>query len=75
MISAYKCGKCGVISDQKDHICQPQEVESRAEFCGSGPEHISQMCEPMAENLRFQCFTCGRPSEHPNLVCSPTPIR
>lgn len=75
MNSAYKCGKCGVVSVEENHVCQPEEVVSRGEFCGSGPEHVSQMCDSMSDRLNFQCNSCGRPTDHPNLVCSPIRIR
>ena len=74
MASAYKCGTCGVISDESDHLCRPDEVP-RAEYCGSGPEQIARICEEMDRNLEFQCFTCGRPTDKPDLVCNPLPIR
>lgn len=75
MSSVYKCGTCGVISNQQDHLCQPGEMASSDDFCGSGPENISQLCDSMSENLRYQCYNCGRPSENPNLLCQPHSVR
>jgi DNA-directed RNA polymerase subunit RPC12/RpoP len=75
MSAAYKCGTCGVISDENSHLCRPEELAGRAEFCGSGPENIGQICEQMDQKLEYQCFTCGRPTDKPDLVCNPTPIR
>ncbi|WP_303720613.1 hypothetical protein [Malonomonas rubra] len=75
MMESYKCMTCGVISDEMDHLCEPEQMQSRKEYCGSGPEHISKMCDEMDRNLQFQCFTCGRPSDKPDMICNPTPIR
>jgi len=75
MASAYKCGTCGVVSDEQEHLCQPAEMAHHAEYCGSGPEQISQMCDAMDAKLEFQCFTCGRPTDKPDMVCNPTRIR
>jgi len=74
-MSTYKCGTCGVVSDEGGHLCAPEEVAGRSEFCGSGPEKISQICTEMDQSLEFQCFTCGRPTDKPDLVCNPTRIR
>ncbi|BCR06193.1 hypothetical protein DESUT3_32620 [Desulfuromonas versatilis] len=74
-MKTYKCSSCGVISDERDHLCKPEKNASRADYCGSGPEKISQMCDQMDQNLKYQCFTCGRPTDKPDLVCNPTPIR
>jgi len=75
MASSYKCGTCGVISDESDHLCRPDTIADRSEFCGSGPENIGRICEEMDRKLEFQCFTCGRPTDKPDMVCNPTPIR
>jgi len=75
MFSNYKCGKCGVVTDNKNHLCKPEPVENKSEFCGSGPDRDSQICESMAQHLSFQCSTCGRPAEKPELVCKPVSIR
>ena len=74
MAATYKCGTCGVISDESEHLCQA-EATSRAEFCGTGPEGIGKICAEMDRNLAYQCFTCGRPTDKPDMVCNPTPIR
>ena len=36
MFSNYKCGKCGVVTDNKNHLCKPEPMENKSEFCGSG---------------------------------------
>lgn len=75
MFSNYKCGNCGVVTDNKNHLCKPEPVENKSEFCGSGPDRDSQICESMAQHLSFQCSTCGRPADKPELVCKPVSIR
>lgn len=75
MSSGYKCKRCGVISERREHVCQPREVEYRAEFCSFKEDNFDMMCDSIAENMNFQCDICGRPTEKPNMVCSPTPIR
>jgi hypothetical protein len=75
MSSIYKCGTCGVVSDERGHLCEPEKTASWAEFCSSGPEHVSQICEEIDRKLEFQYFTSGRPTDKPDLFCNPTPLR
>lgn len=74
MMDSYKCGTCGVVSDQKEQMCEPVETKME-EYCGSGPEHISQVCEEMDQRMDHQCSTCGRPTDNPEMVCDPWRIR
>lgn len=74
MSPTYKCERCGVISDRQDHLCRPGKTEN-TDFCGSGPQQGSRICEPMAQHLQYQCSACGRPAEKPDLLCKPAIIR
>ena len=74
MFSTYRCDTCGVVSDNKEGLCQPEKLANRMDYCGSGQEHGNPVCDRMDRKLAYQCFTCGRPAAVPDLVCSPTLI-
>lgn len=75
MFPTYKCGNCGVIADDENHVCNPGPMMDKGEFCGSAPDRDSQICETMAQHLSYQCSSCGRPAVKPELVCKPVSIR
>ncbi len=75
MTKTYECGICGVISKEKSHVCNPRTLESRHDYCGQSGEKAEQMCEPMSSRLEYECTSCGRPAETPEMVCSPGKIR
>jgi len=70
MSELYECQTCGVISQERGHVCSPKSVESRADFCGTTPED-AQMCDSMKESPHYHCDNCGRPAEKASMVCSP----
>lgn len=74
MATVYKCGSCGVVSREKGHLCESEPLEGKYDYCGQDFEPVVSMCETMREGLRFECETCGRPAERPDLVCRPTKV-
>ncbi|HEX9778234.1 MAG TPA: hypothetical protein VGA63_08820 [Geopsychrobacteraceae bacterium] len=74
MADTYECATCGVISEGTEHLCKPRILEGKHDYCGSGAEKVSQMCETMSGSLEYECASCGRPAENPDLVCQPTRI-
>ncbi|HAD04190.1 MAG: hypothetical protein A2091_09525 [Desulfuromonadales bacterium GWD2_61_12] len=73
MTNLYECGRCGVVSEASNHLCQPLEVAGREGYCGIlAPRDI---CDSMQESLTFECASCGRPAENKELLCDPHKIR
>jgi hypothetical protein len=70
----FKCDRCGVVSDQSDHLCRPHQLADRMEYCGQPVEESGAICTPMIKNLSYECGSCGRPAEKPEMVCKPKEI-
>lgn len=73
MTRIYECGSCGVVSEDKGHLCVPKELASRDEFCGTNPDR--DICDTMSESVTFECGTCGRAAESKELLCHPHKTR
>jgi len=71
MAEKYECGTCGVVTHEKEHLCNPVEVARKGDYCGRSGEKSEAMCEPMNASLEYTCSSCGRPTEDPDMVCSP----
>jgi hypothetical protein len=75
MLPTCKCGNCGIIASDENHVCKPGPMMDKVEFCGSAPDPDSGMCETMARHLSYKCSACGRPAVSPDLICKPVSIR
>lgn len=73
MTSLYECSKCGVVSETREHLCQPQEVENRDAYCGVNPDR--DICDTMHESVSYECGICGRAAESKELLCHPHKTR
>jgi hypothetical protein len=71
MAEKYECGTCGMVTHEKEHLCDPIEIARKGDYCGRSGETDEAMCEPMSSSLEFTCSSCGRPTEDPDMVCSP----
>lgn len=69
MTKLYECSNCGVVTEDKQHLCQPKEVEGKEEYCGVNP--VRDICEKMNESVSFECRICGRAAESKDLLCDP----
>jgi hypothetical protein len=74
MKEVFECGTCGVVSEAREDLCAPREVEAKKDYCGSAGE-TSEMCGIMLKTLKYECGSCGRPAEEAELVCQPIKIR
>lgn len=66
----YECSSCGVISQEDEHLCQPQRLENMGVYCGTQKVE-PHMCDEMKAHLPHVCGTCGRPAEQADMVCDP----
>lgn len=73
MSKLYECSNCGVVTEDKQHLCQPKEVGSKDEYCGTNP--VRDICDEMNESVRFECANCGRLAESKDLLCDPHRIK
>ena len=70
MSDLYKCGTCGVVTEDKDQICDIESISGKEEYCNHS-ESFDQMCDDMQEHADFVCSSCGQPADSPELLCSP----
>lgn len=66
----YECTTCGVVTNNKKHLCQAEEV-AEGRSCGGDREKEKAMCDPMQQKADFRCGFCDRPSSDPELLCNP----
>lgn len=69
MTKLYECEKCGVVTDERSHLCSPRSVASLDSYCGSAGD-ASQMCDSIRESAKYTCITCGRSAESAGMVCN-----
>ncbi len=70
MSELYKCGTCGVVSEDKGQICDVEAVMHKDEYCSQN-ESFDQMCDDIQDQADYVCSSCGRPSDQASLLCSP----
>jgi hypothetical protein len=70
MTTLYECGTCGVVTQQREQVCAPKQVDSKSAYCGMAPDS-GEMCSDMKEHLAYVCGSCGRPAEQAELLCDP----
>ena len=70
MTAIYECGTCGVVTEVREQLCDPRQVEDKTIYCGTTPES-GEMCEEMKEQFAYVCGSCGRPSKQAGLLCTP----
>ncbi len=73
----YKCGSCGMVTTEKGHLCDPQEIKKvyTCEYCGvavSDPRHV---CKPKVSKMSYVCDACGRVAVDKDHLCEPMKIR
>ncbi|MEZ4484710.1 MAG: hypothetical protein R2864_08960 [Syntrophotaleaceae bacterium] len=68
MTKLYECDKCGVVTDDRQHLCSPREVIGIDSYCGSSGDS-SQMCDGIRESAKYSCTSCGRSAERAAMVC------
>jgi len=69
-METYKCRNCGAVTTTPGHLCAPEPVASKSEYCGQS----AQPCEPKQQTIQYTCGQCGRAAEQPDLLCKPTRI-
>ena len=70
MKKIYECGTCGVVSESRDELCDPELQSGMADYCRTSKDS-GRMCDNIEENLTYVCKTCGRLAEQAELVCEP----
>jgi hypothetical protein len=58
-----------VVTEDKQHLCQPKEIAGKEDYCGTNP--VRDICDKMNESLSFECSVCGRAAESKDLLCHP----
>jgi len=70
MNELYKCGICGVVSEEKEQMCDAESLRGQEDFCLE--DHSSaNMCHEMKQQAAYVCDACGRPSDQPGHLCEP----
>ena len=68
MTKIYECDTCGVVTEVRDQVCAPRQLENKGVYCGTTPE-TAEMCTEMKAHLNYVCGSCGRPAEQAELLC------
>lgn len=66
----FECRVCGVVTEGREQVCDPRQLENMGAYCGTTPER-GEMCHEMKEHLAYVCGSCGRPAEQAELLCEP----
>jgi hypothetical protein len=74
MKTTFKCDRCGIISEAADHLCQPHELAGKQDYCGQPVKEAGPICGPMSKSLEYECGSCGRPAEEPQMLCHPAKL-
>ncbi len=75
MKDLYECTTCGMVTETKGHLCQPEKLENRGDYCGQPVDYkTGKMCGKEIKRFEFECSNCGRPAEQADLVCAPKKI-
>jgi hypothetical protein len=72
MADIFRCRDCGAVTAEKEHLCVPEAVTAKSEYCGA--KASTQVCETRRPELAFTCETCGRSAEQSELLCRPAKI-
>ncbi len=70
MTDIYECRKCGVVTEVREQLCDPRQVEDKTTYCGTTPE-TGEMCEELKAQSAYVCGSCGRPAKQAGLLCTP----
>lgn len=70
MKKLYECERCGVITKASKHLCHPNELADKHDYCGTARES-GHLCPQMRLSLSYVCGSCGRPAEQAGLLCQP----
>ena len=72
MKKIFECSTCGIVTENKRHLCKPVELEGQSDYCGQPlGRKTAFMCAEETTRLDYQCRSCGRTAESPELVCAP----
>jgi DNA-directed RNA polymerase subunit RPC12/RpoP len=64
----YECERCGVVTDNRDHLCVPKSVDNIHSYCGFAGD-VANMCDSIREKAAYTCVTCGRMAEKAEMIC------
>lgn len=76
MVNVYSCKTCGLVTQEKGHLCNPIPSKKvvACKHCGtitSDPRHV---CSPTLVNLKYSCDSCGRLAPKREMLCRPSPV-
>ena len=73
----YKCKTCGMVTTEKGHLCNPQEVKRAytCEYCGTTVSNPRHVCKPKLAKLNYVCDACGRVAVAKEHLCKPAEIK
>lgn len=76
MKQTYECTTCGIVTENRGHLCQPVALEGRGDYCGQPiGKKTALMCAVETDRLDYECSNCGRTAEKSDLVCAPRKVK
>ncbi len=70
MNEVYECETCGVITEDREQVCRPSQMDDKGVYCSMTPI-TGGMCSTMKGHLNYVCGSCGRVAEQSELLCNP----
>ncbi len=72
----FICSTCSVTSTERGHLCNPVKLERRTacRYKGEPKDSPGQLCENIANKIKYACVSCGRMSPVPDFLCYPKTI-
>lgn len=69
--AAFYCANCGVVSLDRNNICNPAGKLTKADWCGSKDLPPAKTCQNRVNKDRYACKNCGKSSINAALLCEP----
>ena len=70
MKEVYECEHCGVITEEREQLCEPHKMNDKGVYCSMTPAG-GEMCKSVKEHLTYVCGSCGRVTDDSELLCNP----
>jgi len=77
ILKTYTCETCGVISNNRAHLCNPVPTEQGVDcnYCGAAITEPYHVCAGMVKEPEYYCSQCGRVAVESRVLCRPKGIK
>ncbi|MCE7911082.1 MAG: hypothetical protein DCC43_15710 [Candidatus Brocadia sp.] len=77
MANIYTCKTCGLVMEEKGHLCNPIPAKKvvACKYCGTTTGDPRHVCSPKLVSLKYICDSCGRLAAKREMLCRPSPLQ